>query len=44
VTITAAGVVAGVAQNDFETAPNSFTYGIEARDAAGTGRLPRTSR
>lgn len=35
VTITAAGVVAGVAQNDFETGANRFTYGIQARDAAG---------
>jgi large repetitive protein len=35
ISITAAGVAAGVAQNDFETAPNSFIYGIEATDAAG---------
>ena len=35
ISITAAGVAAGVAQNDFETAPNSFSYGIEATDAAG---------
>ena len=34
-TITAAGVSAGVANNDFETGLNSFTYGIEAGDAAG---------
>ncbi|MCR9140477.1 MAG: hypothetical protein NXI27_31295, partial [Alphaproteobacteria bacterium] len=33
--ITAAGVAAGVAQNDFETGPNSFTYAIQAGDAAG---------
>lgn len=35
VTLTAAGAAAGVASNDFETAPNSFTYGVQARDAAG---------
>ena len=35
ISITAAGVAAGVAQNDFETSPNSFTYGVQARDAAG---------
>jgi hypothetical protein len=35
VTITAAGVAAGVANNDFETGANSFTYGIQATDAAG---------
>ena len=35
ISLTAAGVAAGVAQNDFETTPNSFTYGIQARDAAG---------
>ena len=34
-TITAVGVAAGVANNDFETGLNSFTYGIEAGDAAG---------
>ncbi len=33
--ISAAGIAAGVAQNDFETTPNSFIYGIEAIDAAG---------
>ncbi len=33
--ITAAGVAAGIANNDFEVAPNSFTYGLQARDAAG---------
>lgn len=32
VSLTAAGVAA--AANDFETTPNSFTYGIQARDAA----------
>ena len=35
ISITADGVAAGVAQNDFETSPNSFIYGIEATDAAG---------
>ena len=35
VTLTAAGAAAGVATNDFETAPNAFTYGVQARDAAG---------
>ncbi len=34
ISITAAGVAAA-AHNDFETTPNSFTYGIEAHDAAG---------
>jgi hypothetical protein len=33
--ITAAGVAAGVAQNDYETTPNAFTYAIQAGDAAG---------
>ena len=33
--LTAAGAAAGAPTNDFETAPNSFTYGIEARDAVG---------
>ncbi|TFH70252.1 hypothetical protein E3V39_15360, partial [Gammaproteobacteria bacterium LSUCC0112] len=33
--ITAAGVVAGVDRNDFETTPNSFTYAIQASDAGG---------
>ena len=32
--ITTAGVAAGVANNDFETAPNSFTYAVQAGDAA----------
>ena len=35
VSITAAGVAAGVANNDYEVAPNSFSYTIEAGDAAG---------
>ena len=33
--MTAAGVAAGVENNDFETGLNSFTYGVEAQDAAG---------
>ncbi|MBD2423084.1 cadherin repeat domain-containing protein [Cyanobium sp. FACHB-13342] len=33
ITITAAGVAAGVANNDYETTPNQFTYGIQAGDA-----------
>lgn len=33
--LTAAGAAAGVAQNDYDITPNSFTYGIEAGDAAG---------
>ena len=35
INITSAGVTAGVAQNDYETSPNSFTYAIQAGDAAG---------
>ena len=35
VTITAAGVAAGVAQNDFETGANSFNYDIVAEDVSG---------
>ncbi|MFZ2950031.1 MAG: Ig-like domain-containing protein, partial [Desulfuromonadaceae bacterium] len=35
VSLTADGAAAGKAPNDFETGPNSFTYGIEAGDAAG---------
>ncbi|MBI2353743.1 MAG: DUF4347 domain-containing protein, partial [Deltaproteobacteria bacterium] len=35
ISITAAGVAASVAQNDYETTPNIFTYGMQARDAAG---------
>src|SRR5690606_6884041 len=31
-TLTAAGLAAGAASNDFETAPNSFTHGVQARD------------
>lgn len=42
VTLTAAGQAAGVASNDFEITPNSFTLGVSATDAAknvGTGSL-----
>jgi len=35
ISITSAGVAAGVAQNDYETSPNAFTYGVQAGDAAG---------
>jgi hypothetical protein len=35
VRITAAGVAAGLANNDYEITPNSFTYAIEAGDASG---------
>jgi hypothetical protein len=35
VRLTAAGAAAGVAQNDYDVAPNSFTYAIQAGDAAG---------
>ncbi|MGN3975271.1 Ig-like domain-containing protein, partial [Tsuneonella sp. SYSU-LHT278] len=35
ITLTAAGAAAGAPSNDFETAPNSFVHGVEARDAAG---------
>ena len=37
--ITASGVAAGVAQNDFETAPNAFIYAVQAIDAAGNVSL-----
>ena len=33
--LTAAGAAAGVAQNDFDILPNTFTYGVQAGDAAG---------
>ncbi len=33
--ITAAGVAAGIENNDFETGLNSFSYGIEAGDVTG---------
>src|SRR4029079_7909090 len=35
ITLTVAGLAAGAASNDFETAPNAFTHGVQARDAAG---------
>jgi hypothetical protein len=35
ISLTTAGAAAGVAANDFETAPNGFTLGVQARDAAG---------
>ncbi len=35
ISITAAGVAAGIENNDFETGLNSFSYDIEAGDAAG---------
>ncbi|HEY9218662.1 MAG TPA: hypothetical protein VIO94_11470 [Phenylobacterium sp.] len=35
VKLTASGVAAGVAQNDYDTLPNSFTQAIQAGDAAG---------
>ena len=41
INITAAGGAAG-AQNDYETAPNSFTYDIEAQDAAGNWSVAET--
>ena len=33
--LTTAGAAPGAATNDFEIAPNSFTYVVQARDAAG---------
>ena len=44
ITITAAGVAAGVAQNDFETSPNSFSYDLQALDAAGNLSAPSCHR
>ncbi|MDO5686707.1 MAG: Ig-like domain-containing protein, partial [Neisseria sp.] len=35
ITITVAGVAAGVANNDYEIAPNSFNLSVQARDLAG---------
>jgi hypothetical protein len=35
ITLTAAGIAAGIATNDFETAPNTFTLGVTATDAVG---------
>ncbi|MDT8441090.1 MAG: Ig-like domain-containing protein, partial [Desulfuromonadales bacterium] len=40
--ITAAGVAAGVAQNDYETGSNSFTYDIQAGDSVGNWSLTET--
>ena len=40
VQITAAGVAAGVANNDFETTPNAFTYAVQASDAADNWSSP----
>ncbi|WP_047551064.1 beta strand repeat-containing protein [Methylotenera sp. G11] len=34
ISITSAGVLAGVAQNDYEISPNIFNYGIQASDGA----------
>lgn len=38
--LSAAGAAAGVAQNDYDITPNSFTYGVEAGDAAGNWSSP----
>ncbi len=35
ITLTEAGAAAAAAANDFETAPNAFTLGVVAKDAAG---------
>lgn len=35
ITLTAAGAAAATAANDYETAPNAFTLGVVAKDAAG---------
>lgn len=35
ITLTAAGAAAATASNDYETAPNAFTLGVVAKDAAG---------
>ncbi len=35
ISLTTAGATAGVSANDYETSPNSFVYGVQARDAAG---------
>ena len=40
ITLTAAGAAVGAASNDFETAPNSFTLGVVAKDAAGNASAP----
>ncbi len=44
VQITAAGVAAGLENNDFETGLNSFSYGIEAGMRPVTGQRLRISR
>jgi hypothetical protein len=38
--ITAAGIAAGVANNDFETVPNAFVYDVVASDLAGNASAP----
>ncbi|RYY83357.1 MAG: cadherin repeat domain-containing protein, partial [Comamonadaceae bacterium] len=35
ITLTAAGLAAASASNDYETTPNAFTHSVQARDAAG---------
>lgn len=35
ITLTTAGAAVGSPANDYETPPNSFTYGVQAGDAAG---------
>lgn len=35
ISLTSAGAAAGIAANDYETAPNSFTHAVQAGDAAG---------
>ncbi|MBU0480775.1 MAG: VCBS domain-containing protein [Proteobacteria bacterium] len=40
ISITTAGIQPGVAQNDFETGPNIFSYAIEACDAEGNWSTP----
>ncbi len=40
ITLTPQGAAAGAATNDFEIAPNSFTYQVGARDAAGNWSKP----
>ena len=37
------GAAAGVANNDFEVAPNSFAYDLEAGDANGSSSAPAAS-
>ena len=40
VRLTSAGTAAGVAQNDYDISPNSFTYVVQAGDAAGNWSSP----